>query len=442
MIRLLLRERILLISFILFTWTTQAQDTTDSLLQQATLENVVLYAIKHQPSIQQSVIDQETTNMLIKSKLADWYPQITFLYGYQRNIELQTSIIGGNPVRFGVNNTSAPQIYATQNIFNRDVLLASKTARDLRVNTRETTTSRKIELTVSVTKAFYDVLATTQQIKVGQGDVARLRQSLKTAQDQYHAGLTDKTDYKRATIALSNTEATLRSNRELLKYKLEYLKSLMGYPIEESLNITYDTLQMEKEIQIDTLEQADYTNRIEYKLYTTQRRLQEANVKYTQWSYLPTISAYGYWINNYFNNDINELYKNRYPNSYVGATVNLPLFQGGKRHANIKQQKWVLKRMDWDLVNLKNAVNTQHAQTLAAYKANLILYQTLKQNMELAREVYDIIQLQYRSGIKTYLEVITAETDLRNSRINYFNALYQVLASKIDLQKALGQINY
>ncbi len=79
---------------------------------------------------------------------------------------------------------------------------------------------------------------------------------------------------------------------------------------------------------------------------------------------------------------------------------------------------------------------------MAAYKANLVTYQALKQNVELAKEVYEVIQLQYKSGVKNYLEVITAETDLRNARINYFNALYAVLSSKIDVQKALGQINY
>jgi outer membrane protein TolC len=62
--------------------------------------------------------------------------------------------------------------------------------------------------------------------------------------------------------------------------------------------------------------------------------------------------------------------------------------------------------------------------------------------MELAKEVYDLVQMQYRSGIKTYLEVITAETDLRSARINYYNTLYLVLSSKIDVQKALGQLNY
>jgi len=79
---------------------------------------------------------------------------------------------------------------------------------------------------------------------------------------------------------------------------------------------------------------------------------------------------------------------------------------------------------------------------LGYYKGSLANLIAQKENVDLAREVYDVIQLQYRSGIKTYLEVITSETDLRLARINYYNALYQVLANKIDVQKALGQLNY
>jgi outer membrane protein TolC len=414
----------------------------DEKLEQATLENVVAYAIKHQPLIQQSQIDEEATNSAIRGKLADWYPQVNLVYNYQRNVQLQTVITSFGAFRSGTNNISSPQIYATQNLFNRDVLLASRTASDVRTNAVQTTLSRKIDLTVSVTKAFYDVLATMQQIKVGQGDVIRLKQSLKTAHDQYEGGIVDKTDYKRATIALSNTQAVLKSNQEILKSKLENLKTYMGYPTDGELNIVYDTLQMENEIAIDTTQQVDYSQRIEYKLYQTLHNLQEANVKYNQWSYLPTITAYGYYINYYYNNNLSELYNKTYPNSYFGATLTLPLFQGGKRAANIKQQKWLLQRLDWDIANLKNVVNSQYTQTLATYKSYLIAYQTLKQNVELAKEVYEVIQLQYKSGVKSYLEVITAETDLRNARINYFNALYSVLASKIDVQKALGQINY
>ena len=75
-------------------------------------------------------------------------------------------------------------------------------------------------------------------------------------------------------------------------------------------------------------------------------------------------------------------------------------------------------------------------------EGNLNDYYMLKENLELARDVYNTIQLQYRSGIKAYLDVITAETSLRSAQSNYANALYQVLSSKLDVQKALGTIKY
>ena len=79
---------------------------------------------------------------------------------------------------------------------------------------------------------------------------------------------------------------------------------------------------------------------------------------------------------------------------------------------------------------------------MSTYKSNLYNYYTLKENLSLANEVYDVIHLQYRSGVKTYLDVITAEADLRTAQINYYNALYQVLSNKIDVEQALGNIIY
>lgn len=420
-----------------------AQQTgADSILQQATIENVIQYAIKRQPLIQQSLIDQEITETTIKTKLADWFPQLNFNYLLQHNFQVQTSIIGGNPVKLGVDNTSALQFGLTQQIFNRDALLASRTATDVRKLAQQNTGSTKIEISVNVAKAFYDVLATEQQIRVTGQDITRLERSLKDATAQYNAGITDKTDYKRATIALNNTRAQLKTNEELLKAKIEYLKGLMGYPATQSLNIIYDSLQMEKEIVLDTTQGINYASRIEYQTLETQKRLQQANVTYNKWSFLPNVYASGAYNLNYLNDKFGKLYNTNYPNSFAALTVSLPLFQGGKRIYNIRQAELQVKSVDWELINLKNNINTQYAQALAVYKSNLASYLALRENLSLAQEVYDVVNLQYRNGVKTYLEVITSETDLRTARINYYNALYQVLSGKIDVQKALGQINY
>jgi outer membrane protein len=414
----------------------------DSLLQEVTLKSAIDYAIVHQPQIKQSLVDQEILETSIKSKLADWYPQINFNYNLQHNFVIQTIIIGGNPVKLGVNNTSAGQFTVSQAIFNKDVLLASRTKTDVRLQARQATSSNKIDLAAEVSKAFYDVLSTQQQIKVSETNILRIEQSLKDAYNQYKAGIADKIDYKRATISLNNSKATKRSNEELLVAKLEYLKSLMGYPELGKLNIVYDSLQMEKEIVLDTLKAADYSARIEYKLLSTQRRLLEYNLKYNKWSYLPTVSANGAYNLNFQNNILNKLYTNNFPNSYAALTVGIPIFQGGKRKENVRAAELELNRNNLDIEQFKNIVNSGYAQALAIYKSNLQNYLALKENLGVAKEVYDIIRLQYRSGIKTYLEVITSETDLRTSEINYYTAMYQLLASKIDVQKALGQINY
>ena len=227
---------LLLVSHALYSVNTNAQ-TGDSLLRDATLQNIIQFAVKNQPAVQQSVIDEEITELQIRSKLADWYPQVNFNYLYQHNFQVQTSIIGGNAVKLGVDNTSALQFTASQAIFNRDVLLAYRTKGNVRLRAKQQTAGTKIDVAINVSKAFYDVLTTEQQIKVVNENIVRLEKSLKDARAQYDAGVVDKTDYKRATIALNNSKASKKINEEAIKAKIEYLKALINYPESAALNI-------------------------------------------------------------------------------------------------------------------------------------------------------------------------------------------------------------
>jgi len=439
------RTRIRSLLYLLFLGMpaiANAQSATDTLPAPFSLQDAIRYALKFQPRIQQSQIDEEITASNIRSRLADWYPQVNFNYNLQHNFILQTSVIGGNTIRLGAENTSAGQFTVSQAIFNRDVLLANRTRTDVLLQSRQTTESNKIDVVAGVSKAFYDVLATQQQIKVAAENIIRIERSLKDATNQYKAGIADKIDYKRATISLNNIKALKKNNEEQVKAKTEYLKALIGYPDTASLYIRYDSLAMEKEIDIDTTQDADYTNRIEYKILQTQRNLLRSNIDYYKWSYLPSVAANGAYNLNFQNDRFAKLYGTNYPNSFAAITLAWPIFQGGKRRANLKSAVLQLKRSDADIVSLKNNVNAQYAQAIASYKGSLENYYALKENVALAKEVYDVIQLQYRAGIKTYLEVVTAETDLRTAQINYYNALYQVLAGKVDVQRASGRLTY
>ena len=421
---------------------SQNETISDTLIENATLDNCINYALSHQPSVQNSLINEKIVDHEIKNKLSDWFPQLNFNFNFQHNYKLQTSVFQGNTVHFGVVNTSSAQFSINQTIFNRDVLLASSTASDVRNQVQQLTSENKIDVVVNVSKAFYSVLAAQSQIDIVNEDITRLQQSKKDTYYQYKSGVVDKTDYMRATIALNNALAERKRVEEQLKSSYAFLKEQMGCSPKSVLKLVYDTDKMENDISIDTTETINYENRIEYKLLRTGKRLQEANLNYYKWSFIPSLSAFGVYNYNYLNDKFSQLYSKAYPSSYVGLQLTFPIFQGGKRIQEIQQAELEVDRYNYDLASLESRLNTQYVQALSNYKSDLKNYNAQKENVELAKEVYNTIQLQYKSGVKAYLDVITAEAQLRTTEVNYIDALYRLLSSKLDLQKALGTVNY
>jgi outer membrane protein TolC len=180
--------------------------------------------------------------------------------------------------------------------------------------------------------------------------------------------------------------------------------------------------------------------RIEYQQLALNKKIQQQTSLYYKQGYLPTLSAYYNYYDEYEHNEFAKLFNKNYPYSLFGLQLNIPIFAGMKRQENIKKSALQEERIDWDFSNLRSGIQTQYQQSLAAYKSSLYNLAAQRENEDLAKEVYEIVKLQYREGVKTYLDVIVAETDLRNSEINYLNALFQVLASKIDLEWAMGDI--
>lgn len=425
--------------FLLFIGVaSKAQQATD--LNTFTLEQCQQYAYEHNPGLQQSLLDRQITEHGIKSRLADWYPQLRFDYNVQHAFQLQVSNINGQLIPLGLRNTSAGQFGLTQNLFSSDALLASNSAKEIRKQATQNIILNKIDLSVNVGKAFYDVLLTRDQLRVLDEDIVRLDKSLKDAFNQYEGGIVDKVDYKRATIALNNTKAQRKTADETLKAKYSYLKLQMGLADSIPLQLAYDSSKLATLAIIDTSVAAIVQNRIEYQQLETQKRLQDINYNYYKWQFIPTIQAYGNYNLNYLNNDFGKLYRDNYPNSFAGVRVGIPLFQGFRRVQNMKQARLQADRVNYDIEQLRNTVSTEVSQAMAAYKGYLNDFYTLKQNVDIAREIFNTIELQYRSGIKAYLEVITAQTDLRTAELNYSNALYQLLGSKLDLERALGTV--
>ena len=128
------------------------------------------------------LIDEQITDRQIKIQLSDWYPQINFSGNYQNNFQKPTSIFNGirqHPL--GHTNQSGGYFGLNQNIFNRDVVIAQQSAKDVRLNAKQNTINNQIAVVSNVSKAFYDLLLSKEQIALLDTDIVLLQRSLKDA---------------------------------------------------------------------------------------------------------------------------------------------------------------------------------------------------------------------------------------------------------------------
>jgi outer membrane protein TolC len=433
----------LLFCFLLyFPSIVSAQTNADTSVKVVTLRQCVDFALRNQPAVRQASIDEAINEKDIRISLSAWLPQISGsgLYDYYfKGTPLipNTGLATSNAT---IDNASTLGLQANQVIYNNDVLQAAKAAKYSRLYYKQNTMSSQINVVSDVSKAFFDVLLSQKQLDILNEDIIRLRRSLRDANSQYQAGVVDKTDYKQATIALNNSLAQYKQTQEAIKSKVAYLKQIMGVNPNNELTLSYDSARYETEAIIDTNQKLDVNNRIEYQLLQTQKSLQNVNVSYYKWGFLPSISATGVYDWYYYSSSFSGLYNKSFPNAYVGLSLAIPIFQGNKRLENLSKARLQVNRADLDIVNSRNTINTEYIQALASYKSNYTNWEFLKQNVGLAKDVYHVVSLQYREGIKTFLDVTVAQSDLRTAELNYYNALFQLLSSKIDLQKALGTL--
>ena len=271
-------------------------------------------------------------------------------------------------------------------------------------------------------------------------DILRLQRNFKDSYNLYKDGLTDNIDYQRAQIALSNVQAQRRTAQESVKSKYAVLKQFMGVPPEKQFTVSFDSSLFEHEILIDTTKNLDYKARVEYQSMQTALNLQGEQIRYYRSNFIPSLSAYYEYIPSYGSDQFSDLYTRTSNSSFVGLKLTYPIFQGMSRFQGLSKAKLQYKRLQVGTEYLKNEISSEYTNALSEYVSNLNQMKVVRTNMGIAKKIFNTVKYQYDKGIKAYLEVIVSETDLRTAELNYLDMLFQVLSSKLDLEKALGLI--
>ena len=434
---------VILLPIFVFSQNRERSDST----QLFTLGQCIRYALQHQPGLNQSIVNMAIARSTNAINLSGWFPQLnlsgTMLHYSQLPTTLTPNPVPGGPpvpVHTGVTNTAIPELSASQTIFEPQLYFAASSAPLLTKQAEQISDSVKIFTVSAVSKSFYNLLLTLEEINVLKEDTARLGRNIVDAHHQYVGGIVDETDYQQAVITLNNSKAQLKQQTENVAPEYASLKQLMGYPPEKNFSVTFDTAQMMHEIYSDTSARLRYDNRIEFQQLQTEKALQHQQSIYSKLTFVPSVSVFYDYYYEYEGTTTSSMFKSAYPYSYFGVSLNFPIFTGFSRIETIQRSELQEEALGWDELSLKSEIYTEYTSALANYKSSLYNLRLLDDNKSRAQNVYRVVSLHNNQGVVAYLNLLVAESNLITAEIGYIDALFQLLSSKIDLEKAMGEI--
>jgi outer membrane protein TolC len=80
-------------------------------------------------------------------------------------------------------------------------------------------------------------------------------------------------------------------------------------------------------------------------------------------------------------------------------------------------------------------------QNTLTFQNSLETLKSQEGNIKLAEKIARVTKIKYEQGVGSNIEVIDAENALREAQVNYYNALYDALISKVDLDKAFAKLD-
>jgi outer membrane protein len=481
-------NRYLLLLTLLVVYTTgNAQNEPPATPSRTfTLEQCIAYALENNVSGLNAQIDEKIASARVKETRGIGLPQVDATVGIRHNQKLprffaQYAVAQGfageneqtGEPNLVIDGAQPTDIVASQNffqlksggdagltisqiLFNSSYLVGLQAAnayRDLAVKNNDLTKEDIIE---NVSKAYYSCLINRDRIGLFETNIARVDSVLRTTTALFENGLAESIDVDRIKVTLNNLKVEQGNFLRLQELSIQLLKFQMNYPMGEDIDIQGDlsSVKIDAAVLNEYSSNWDYEQRTDYRLLEANRKLQALNLKNTYAAGLPSLVAYANLGYSTQSPDISGIFKTNsnipdngqvgpdkwYPYSTFGVSLNVPLFSGLQRTYRVQQAKLELQKTDNNFRLLKSGIDLEINQSASMYISAVATAESQKQNSELAANIARVTKIKYEQGVGSNLEVVEAESALREAQINYYNALYNAIVAKIDLDRAYGKL--
>ncbi len=455
-----------------------AQDT--SVL---TLEDAIKIALSENASVQVADKEIERAEYAKKGTYASLFPQITATGTFQRTIKKQvmymdgmsggsmfasifepiitaleqngihvdmSTLTGGGSqessssssgISVGRWNTFNGGIAASMPLVNAQLWESLKVSGQSVELAVEQARSSRLDAVTQVKQAFFNVLLAKEAFNVYKDVYENAMENLAQVQRKFDVQKVSELELTRAKTNVASAIPNVYNAESSIILALWQLKAVMGVDLDMEIDVAGKLEDYAQHMFYDIHQNDD----VNLDLNTTMRQLAiqaeqlASSVKMQKYAFLPTLSlSFSYSMNAMTNNfKFSEFQWTPY--SYVGLSLSIPIFTGGKRIYDLKSSKLQSESLDIKRAETERQLKIAIRSYLNTMETNMKSYTSSQEAVDLAQKAYSVSQRSYNVGKSTLTDLHDAELALTQARLASSQAIYNFVNAKASLEQVLGK---
>jgi outer membrane protein len=339
------------------------------------------------------------------------------------------------PALVGPFSVMDARLTGSENVFDFSSIRRFQASRAGKAAAEADLASSEEQVAARVARAYLAAIRADADVETAHANVTLSQAVLDQAESQKRVGTGTGIEITRARVQLANDRQRLlvaENNRH--SAHLQLLREMdLRLDIQLELTDKLDYVPMDP-ITLEKARAQAMASRPELQAQQQRETSARLSASATKLERLPSVSLFGDY------GSIGTSFGNALPTRTYGATLKVPIFDGGRRDARRAEAASQYRAEQVRTTDLKEQIELEIRLALDAVHSAEEQVKVAMEGLSLSENELAQARRRYEAGVAYSLEVTDAQTRLERARDNQTQALYNYNVSRIDLEQAMGKI--
>ena len=406
-----------------------------------TMQECIDYAMANNITLQKSKLQKQSATEELKGSKAALLPTLSAStnqsVGYQPWKDSGVSTVTNGMVNTKVDKTYYNGSYAVNAQWtvwngnrNTNTIKLNKIAEDeAELQTKETANS----IQERIAQLYTQILYLAENVKVNEQMLETAKKNEERGQEMVSVGKMSKADLAQLSAQRATDEYNIVETRsQLLNYKLQ-LKQLLEITDETEFDVAIpeitDTMVMKEIPTLQGVYEQALLNRPEIERSKLAIKSSDVSLSVAKAGWLPTVSmtgSLGTSTNSLSSNGWSKQMKTNF-DAMAGVSVSVPIYDGRSTKTSVNKAKIQQLSAQLDLLDQQKTLYSTIQEYWLNALTNQQKYKAASANVESEQQSYDLLQEQFRLGLKNIVELMTGKDNLLSAQQNQLQSKYQTI---------------